>query len=247
LFAGGKLYMQNPQNAYLRFVGLKFRDYKVFRGLNEFRFNRRRTLIVGKEGTGKTIIAKALEFLGAPKINRENFTIKDRRISSVAVITEGNSSLISKYRSLIFLNCEVARDWALHNREFKMAAKIPNDKWEVVKIKAQTIFRDILFSKPWKIDLHRDFNTDAMAAGERICFGYSFVFALRRTFNLNIPIVLDSPYGMLDMELRKGLSDFLKAQPCQQILLGFECAFSEEESPKYILVHVENYSQVMEF
>ena len=58
-----------------------------------------------------------------------------------------------------------------------------------------------------------------MATGERVCYFYSFVFAIRKVFNLDIPIILDNPFGLLDPYLRDAVESFLKAQQYQQILL----------------------------
>ena len=229
---------------YLRFVSLRLQDYKIFRGLNDFRFNSHQTLIIGDNGTGKTIIAEALENLGYPKRSQKTSTIKDRTGSSVAVITDGNSGLIKKYRSFIFLNQESVENLVAHRQDPKLKAMIPSSAQKVVASKTRRIFHGIL---PWKIDVYRDLNVDVMAAGDKICFGYAFVFAVREALKLDVPVVLDSPYAMLDEGLRKGVRDFLADQPCQQILLGHECKFLKEERPKYILVNVEGYSHVMKF
>jgi len=239
--------MENSKNNYLRFISLSLKDYKVFGGLNDFQFNRHRTLIVGKGGTGKTIIAEALEYLGHPRNPRYNLPMKDHVTSSIAVITKGNCELIDRYRSLIFLNRDSAERLAAYDQEPIFKTLVPNSAWKSVMIETQKVFQKILSYKPWKIDLHRGLNVQVMAAGERICLGYAFIFAVREALKLDIPVVFDSPYAMLDMELRNGLRNFLKAQPCQQILLGHECEFSEVEIPKYILVYVEEHSHVMEF
>ena len=97
---------------------------------------------------------------------------------------------------------------------------VPSSAQKRVASKTRKFFQSILSSKPWKIDAHRDLNVQVMAAGEKICFGYAFVFAVREALKLDVPVVLDSPYAILDDCLRKGLRDFLANQPCQQVLLG---------------------------
>lgn len=79
-----------------------------------------------------------------------------------------------------------------------------------------------------------------MAFGERICLGYALAFAIRKMRNLDLPVVLDSPYGYLDTEQRTGFSEFLKNQSCQQILLGCEAQFMGigEIKPNYRLDYV---------
>jgi len=237
--------MQNSQKNFLRFICLRFRDYKVFGGVNDFWFNRHRTFIAGNGGTGKTIIADALEYLGPPKKGPRVFSMTDQPVSRVAVITKGNCELINKYREFIFLNTESAERLAEYRQESNLKAMVTNQTWEVAENKTLINFQRILSRKSGKINVYRNLNPHLMSAGERICLGYAFVFAFRRALKLDVPVVFDSPYAMLDAELREGVSNFLKAQLCQQILIGHEREFLEEESPHYILVYVENYSHVL--
>jgi energy-coupling factor transporter ATP-binding protein EcfA2 len=226
--------MKNAKNNHLRFIGLKLRNYKVFGGANEFRFDRHRTLIAGNGGTGKTVIAEVLRHLGPPARDGKEVTLNSRFASSIAVITEGNCDLINKYRNLIFVSGECVD---------KMPLRSPR---KAIIGKARTMFEKIVKHKPWKIDMHRDLSPGTMAGGERVCLGYAFVFAVRKTLKLDVPVVFDSPYARLDSGLRKGLHDFLKTQPYQQIVLGHECELSEEDDPAYMLVHKDNCSQVVE-
>jgi len=232
---------------YLRFLKLRLRDYKIFGGLNDLQFNQHQTFIVGKGGTGKTIIVKTIENLGSPKIEQGTFTMRDQAVSSLVIVTKGNCDLIKKYRSFIFLNRESFENLAIYSHELKSGNSVPNRIQREIESKTRSIFQRILSFKPWKINLHSDYNVQVMAAGERICLNYAFIFAVREALELDVPVVFDSPYAMLDEELRQGMRNFLKAQPCQQILFGHECEFLDEEIPKYILVYVENHSHVMEY
>jgi ABC-type glutathione transport system ATPase component len=226
--------MKNTKNNHLRFIGLKLQNYKVFGGANDFRFDRHRTVIVGNGGTGKTIIAEVLRHLGPPARDGREVTLNNRFASSTVVITEGNCDLINKYRNLIFVSGECVDEMPLRSSR------------KAIIDKARIMFEKIVKHKPWKIDMHRDLGPGVMAGGERMCLGYAFVFAAREALGLDVPIVIDSPYGRLDAELRAGLRDFLKSQSCQQILLGHDCELSEEDDPAYALVYMNNHSQVME-
>ena len=135
----------------------------------------------------------------------------------------------------------------LYEKEPDLLAMVANEAREAVKREAQRILMEILPRKRWKIGSRGSLNSRIVPAVERVLLSCVFIFALRKILNLDIPIVLDSPYVIFDQELRRGLSDFLKAQPCQQILLGFEHEFSEEETPKYILMDMQDYSKVMEY
>jgi ABC-type glutathione transport system ATPase component len=239
--------MKHTQNNYFRFVSLRLRDYKMFRGVNDFSFSRRRTLILGKNGIGKTTISGVLECLGASQYSKLPFNSGDKITSYVAVVTEGNCELVKKYRDIMFINGESPDMWIGRIRRSKFKDLFVNRTWGAVERNARLIFKEIIANKPGKADLCREIDTSLMAGGERVCFGYALVFALRRMLKLDIPIVLDAPYARLDCELRMGLSNFLKAQPYQQILLGYESEFAEEEKPKYILVYAEDHSHVMEY
>jgi hypothetical protein len=239
--------MRNIRDNHFCFIRLRFRDYKIFGGINDFRFNRYKTLIVGKGGTGKTTIAETLNYLGHAKDPHRKLLRQDHAVSSIAVVTEGNCDLANKYRHLILINSDYAGFLANYNQPDYLRRIVPRGMWSTFAFERQKVFHKILSYKKCKIDLSREFNPQVMARGEKVCFGYACFFAIRNTLKLDIPVVLDSPYAMLDEELRKGFRKFLDTQSCQQILLGNECEFSKEEIPKYILVYVEERSHVMEF
>jgi len=233
---------------YFRFVRLRLRGYKIFGSINDFKFNRGRTLIVGDNGVGKTTIIEALESLGPSMRGALPLrTANSQGVSSVAVITDGDCELIRRYRSLIFINPEFYRYIDVHRQGPVINNMVPYSARGEVVSKTRKFFKRIVSFKAGKFYMHRDLDPVTMAAGEKICFGFAFVFAVREALKLDVPVVLDSPYAMLDECLRKGLREFLKSQPCQQILLGHEREFKEEEKPKYILVYVEDYSHVMEY
>ncbi|RJQ16089.1 MAG: hypothetical protein C4560_10130 [Nitrospiraceae bacterium] len=106
---------------------------------------------------------------------------------------------------------------------------------EAVRGEARAIFQSMLNRKLWRKD-YKDMNYSIMyPISERVCLFYTFAFAIRKVLDLDLPAVFDSPYGMLDSEMRQGVRAFLKEQSCQQILLGKESEFKEDESPHYIL------------
>jgi MinD-like ATPase involved in chromosome partitioning or flagellar assembly len=239
--------MDNDKGSYLRFIGLRLNDYRAFGGVNDLWFNRYRTIIVGKGGTGKTVITEALEHLGGPAVAEQPLTLYGRSASSVVVVTEGNCGLIDRYRSFILLNDRSAERLTAYRHDHKFKSIVPDGLRNAIENQARTNFEAMLRYKPWKVGMHRDLNVQVMAAGEKTCLCYAFVFAVREALKLDVPIVIDSPYSRLDQELRNGVRSFLKTQPCQQILLGHECEFIKEDHPKYILIYVDKYSKVMEF
>jgi len=218
---------------YVRFVKLHLKNYGIFLGSNELNFDRHRTLIVGGGGSGKTLIANALAKLGPVKGIKAHFNA-DHPEMSVEVVTKGNRNLVNKYGSVIFLSCEFT-ELPTFNLETPFAGIFSHKNGEVVMTEARTIFHALLSRKPMKNEIYKNLNPVTMAAGERVCLGYAYSFAIRKVMNLDLPVVLDSPYSRLDPELRHGVRAFLKEQPCQQILLGGDYEFKEEDKPHYIL------------
>lgn len=223
----------------VRFVKIHLVDYGIFRGANTIEFKQHQTLIYGKSGTGKTTIANALAHLGpAPGVNPH--ILGDSLKMSVEVETTGNRELVKKYADIIFLGSEV-----IDNQEAIFECTGTNQNREDINDEAISIFRALLPDKPCKIEMHDDLNYNIMTAGEKICLGYAFAFAARKVLNLDIPYVFDSPYGMLDAELRNGVCAFLKKESCQQIMLGSENEFGKEDKAHFTLNYTNNSSQVI--
>ena len=224
----------------VRFVKIHLVDYGIFRGANTIEFKQHQTLIYGKSGTGKTTIANALAHLVGPAPGVNPHILGDSLKMSVEVETTGNRELVKKYADIIFLGSEV-----IDNQEAIFECTGTNQNREDINDEAKSIFRALLPDKPCKLEMHDDLNYNIMAAGEKICLGYAFAFAARKVLNLDIPSVFDSPYGMLDIELRDGVCAFLKKQSCQQIMLCSEREFSKEDKTHFTLNYINNSSQVI--
>ncbi len=75
---------------------------------------------------------------------------------------------------------------------------------------------------------------------------YARVLAIREAVNLDLPLVIDGPYNILDAALRKSISDYLKKLTAQQILLSSPLGLSNIEAPQYRLERFGNGSIVKE-
>ncbi len=234
----GREMIDIPSN-YVRFVKLHLRDYGIFSGSNELNFDRHRTLIIGMGGTGKTTIVNVLAALGPAKGVKANVDAENHEMS-VGVVTKGNRKLVNEYGSLIFLPKEI--ELSMLSQEVPLAGILNDKQRKTVRDESREILQTVLCRNTRKIELHKDLNPWTMTAGERVCFGYAYVFALRKVLNLDLPVVLDSPYGRLDSEKRHAVCSFLKEQSCQQILLGSELEFDEEDKPHYVLDYQKCYS-----
>ncbi len=215
---------------FVHFVKLHLNDYGVFRGANEFDFNRHRTIIVGTGGTGKSTIANALASLGPVKGTKPNSQLKSSEMAAT-VITEGNRNLIKEYNRLIFFDDEFL-ELLTFDQEAPFLDMLSHRELETVKDEACALFHEMLSRKR---NTHEDINPDIMSGDERICLGYAYWFAVRKELNLDLPAVFDAPYARFDSNFRHGINTFLRKQSCQQIILGRESEFNEEAKFDYTL------------
>jgi ABC-type glutathione transport system ATPase component len=222
----------NKEKMTIRFVRLEINDYGVFKGHNVIDFHPRRTVISGECGSGKTTIAKMMYQRGAVPGITGHFGLTP----SVQVKVEGDPHLIEEYREFIFLDCE--RALTLSEPQGQMLAEMGLGERErkTVEDEMTLMFHSILSHKPWKIEAHKNLDPRVMAMGERICLGYALNFAVRKVRQLSVPVVFDSPYGNLDIGLRRGFKVFLKGLSCQQILLGSKSELKAQKAPHYILM-----------
>ena len=213
---------------FVRFEMMRLHNYGAFLGSRDFIFDKQRTLIMGRNGTGKTTIMKALANLGpAPRVKPH--LDSNSAEMSVIVSTRGNRELVKKYGSVIFLDGESIYEMIEGTYQEAVLADVLSDQTrKAIKDEEQIIFQTITKNKPLMIGALRDRAIGAMPGGEKVCLGYSFVFAVRKVLNLNLPVVIDNPYGCLDSELRDGLHAFLRQQKCQQILLLNEFEYIED-------------------
>lgn len=206
--------MDIGSKAWARFKSVKLDDHKVFKGSNEIEFNRHMTVIAGPGGSGKTMIFNLLAAMG-PEVE-----------------TEGNREILRKYGRFFFIGPEKCEPG-------------PGDApWNCIpcgghrfgaEVLARDMFSEMLALKPEKARLHSNLDPSIMAAGEERCLRYAETFAALQVIKMDLPVVIDSPFGMLDAELRRGVSAFLRRQPRQIVLLCLVSEFVVTEKPDYLL------------
>ena len=204
--------MEKRKHNFIRFDAIHICDYGIFSGSNEFRFKKRRTIIFGDNGSGKSTIFNAL----APR-EPEPTVWSDSRSPLVQVMTTGDRGLITKYRQLIFIDGESLsfRDTndtnrvAHHLGRGHSATELENIAWDIF---------ERLVGK-WSRESTELANRRSWAMGEWICYGYAQIFAARSMLNVDLPLVFDAPeqFVVLDMERRKELTDYLDEIDGQQI------------------------------
>lgn len=184
----------------------KYVSFKRLESTSEqysFEFNSKRTIIAGKNGTGKSTLVNYLSSLGGVDDSKINYS----------VLTEGDRLLIHKYSNLIFINYEHGVDIErnLPQEYVDSGLDIENEVSSILKV--------LLVEKPWNMGKCNVLNMHNLALGEHVCLSYAYIFAIRNLVNVTLPLVLDNPFGLLDRELRTGLSRYLNQDNSQQILL----------------------------
>jgi DNA sulfur modification protein DndD len=70
-----------------------------------------------------------------------------------------------------------------------------------------------------------------LSAGEKEVLAFSFIAGLNRSTETNAPLVMDTPFGHLDVQHRNGLLEALPKLPCQVILLATDRDLPPSELP----------------
>ena len=196
---------------YIRFKRLEFNDDQ-----SSLEFNDRRTIIVGENATGKSTIVQVMS-LPESTFSDCKYSVMTEGNSSLihkySVLIEGNSSLIHKYSDLIFTNCsDIGCD---------LIAEYPKNIQVKIKSEVISIVKELLVGKGknFIIDNYEDLQVCQFTSGERCLIYYAYIFAIRHYLsNIALPIIMDSPFGMFDRDLKTRLIRYLNKDNSQQIL-----------------------------
>ena len=188
--------MENMTKKYIRFKRLEFNDDR-----SPLKFNDRRTIIVGKNATGKSTIVQAMMTSPESKVSDCKYS----------VLTEGDRTFIQKYSNLIFIKCS----------DMGCDLIIDYTKNDRVKIKSEVILivKELLVGKNFTLDNYEDLHVHQFTSGECGLIYYAHIFAIRGYLtNIALPIILDSPFGLFDTDLKTRLVRYLNKDNSQQIL-----------------------------
>lgn len=217
--------MDIPKRSGVRFLSLQVRDYGPFAAEREWQFGPHQTVIVGGSGSGLTTIASALADLGPSPGVEAHFGTKDARLR-VEMFTEGDRELLRRYRDLVLLGCDappLVGDRAL-------AGLVPGPALEAIQKAAEPIFGSCLpYPRPPLSEPSR------LSAGECLVLGYATALAARQVLALDLPLILDRPFAMLDELVGQAVHQMLGASTCQQILLMREREIEAGRTPDYRL------------
>lgn len=95
-------------------------------------------------------------------------------------------------------------DYELVAAQLLAPAQINNLKYKILHI-----FKALLKHKTWKYELHKGLDTGCIAMGEKVCINLAFIIVVRQMLNVTEPLDYRVASGLLDCELKQGLSDYL--------------------------------------
>jgi hypothetical protein len=230
----------NASSGYCRFSRLAMRDYGVFRGFNELHFTPGLNVILGHNGSGKTTMLEALANPDSPPAPRAHLGMPNPRIS-VDVDTLGNPDLLRRHRDLVFLDeywCSAAQRDSRAWRNSALADQLADEAKDIF-LQFVPYRESALKQRNMKDVLVRGFG-----AGETQLAALSYAFAARNALDLDLPLVMERPFSMLDCHHGEKLASYISQLPNQVILLMTESELSRGDGfqADWILSPQENYS-----
>lgn len=103
---------------------------------------------------------------------------------------------------------------------------VTNKKKEYDRIELDEAFAPCIVSHSGQM-----MKSDDLSAGEKEVLAFSFIAGLNQSTETNAPLVMDTPFGHLDVAHRNGLLEALPKLPCQVILLATDRDLPPEELP----------------
>lgn len=202
---------------YCRFTRVVMNDYGCFRGLNVITFAPGQNYVIAPNGSGKTTIARTLAILGTSPDRLGHVGVPSPR-PYVDVAVDGNPQLIEKFRNLIFITEENSR------LPFQSDFFTGLDRAKLEQ-EAQRIYLEFFpYRKHALVGRRLDelISARSFGTGEVMMARYAYVFAARYLLEVELPLVLDSPFSSLDLLHRRELSRLLDGLSCQVIVMATE-------------------------
>ena len=103
---------------------------------------------------------------------------------------------------------------------------VTNKKQEYDRIELDEAFAPCIVTQSGHV-----MKSDELSAGEKEILAFSFIAGLNQSTETNAPLVMDTPFGHLDVHHRNGLLEALPKLPCQVVLLATDRDLPEEELP----------------
>ena len=173
------------------------------------------TLPKAPPGAGKTTILEALENCGSSPTRRPHLGIPDPKMS-LEVETLGNPELLRRHRDLVFLN----EDSFVHLRR-EVPEWLRSDDPARLEEDAKRIYLQWLPYRESPLGRYtlREVLWKGFGMGDIMMASLAYVFAARNQLGLDLPLVMERPFGMLDCYHGEKLASYISQLPNQVILL----------------------------
>ncbi len=170
-------------------------------------------------------VKKAERFLDERQdaLNRAVRAIDDKRrvVDTLQVTLDAHAVA----REMIERLLQLRRD-AIERHMTNVFRMVTNKKQEYDRIELAEDFAPCIVTHSGQM-----MKRNELSAGEKEVIAFSFIAGLNQSTQTNAPLVMDTPFGHLDVSHRNGLLEALPKLPCQVVLLATDRDLPEEELP----------------
>lgn len=158
----------------------------------------------------------------------------DSRISNLTTKIENNKKSLGRQRKILAQEKKVQKEYKGYQKKEEFCGKVVeassniyNIMKEEMRQKIQTLTKEKFIKISWKeeefVDIRIDENYDVfiknrlgdeerpgdLSDGEKLCLGLCFMSALHNISGFDLPIIMDTPLGNLDVDMRHNIAEFL--------------------------------------
>lgn len=172
-------------------------------------------------------------------INRRKDFVKTKdklesRISNLTTKIDNNKKSLGKQRKILAQEKKVQKEFINYQKKeefcgkvIKASLNIYNTMREEMRQKIQKLTKEKFIKISWKeeefVDIRIDENYEVfiknrlgdeerpgdLSDGEKLCLGLCFMSALHNISGFDLPIIMDTPLGNLDVDMRHNIAEFL--------------------------------------
>ena len=162
------------------------------------------------------------------------YTKHERNIANRKSAIERNTKKLGEQRKLLNNEKRLEKDaniygdkFAFTDKQSKIAKELYDTLSEEMRVKVQALTKEKFSKITWKkeefVDIRIDNNYDVfiknrlgeeerpgdLSDGEKLCLGLCFMSALHTISGFDLPIIMDTPLGNLDVDMRHNIAEFL--------------------------------------
>ena len=170
-------------------------------------------------------VKKAEKFLDERQdaLNKAARDIDDKRRVVDALQLTRDVQVVA--RKLVERLLQQRRD-AIERHMTNVFQMVTNKKQEYNRIELAEDFAPCIVTHSGKM-----MKRNELSAGEKEVIAFSFIAGLNQSTHTNAPLMMDTPFGHLDISHRNGLLEALPKLPCQVVLLATDRDLPEDELP----------------